>query len=62
MPLTDHFLEMFSWEIVTTPDKYSANPEQGEDDKREGFHYKQNNYVRLTVMHMKSVFGPKPLF
>jgi len=26
LPLTDHFLEVFSWEIVTTPDKYSAFP------------------------------------
>lgn len=53
---------MFSWEIVVTPDKHCANPKQGEDDKKEGFHYEQNNYVRLTVVQMKSVFGPKPLF
>lgn len=31
---SDHFLEVLSEEIVTTPEKYSANPKQEEDDKR----------------------------
>lgn len=28
---------------------------------RDELHYKQNNCIRITVVQLKTVFGPKPL-
>lgn len=50
MPLTGYFLETFSWEIVTVPDKCSANQKWGVDGERKGVHCKHNNYFKLPVV------------